>query len=83
MKKINGGEYNCSENQAFSRLNRELPSKTQRKKWMLCAAIIALQIIVILFWTNEKAGFHHDEILTFQLSNDLVQPERLTIRVCF
>lgn len=74
-----GGGYNCSENHAFSRLNRELPSKTQRKKWMLCAAIIALQIIVILFWTNEKAGFHHDEILTFQLSNDLEQPEKLTI----
>lgn len=66
-------------NLAFSKLKKEPQSKIQITKGLLCAVLIVLQIIVILFWANEKAGFHHDEILTFQLSNDLEQPEKLTI----
>lgn len=54
--------------------------QSDRGKARACLiAILVIQVIAMVFWGSVKQGFHHDEILTFQISNDLRNTDYLAV----
>lgn len=45
-----------------------------KKQYVAIAALIVLQVLVMIFWGTQKEGYHFDEILSYGLANSYYEP---------